>query len=675
MRLILIGQLGGDIAEEVLGDLEMKLPIACLITTLGKRRMSMQVRRRLLITLLVSVLAVALMGSPICAAKYNEAPMLAELVARGELPPVEERLPKNPVVVEPIGEIGKYGGTIRMGFAGRHYVYNSMLAGRFTDHEPFTWDKDATTLTPNWVESAEISEDGMVFTVKLREGVKWSDGVPLTVDDLLFNYIDIAQNPDITPSVPSWLQGVEFKKIDDYTLEFHLPNPAPMYIYAFQTSSPGISGQSIIPKHYMQQFHIDYADPDELERMMQEEGVDTWAQLFELKAANDNPDRPNLSMWRLVEATSERAVLERNPYYWKVDTAGNQLPYVDRVILEIVGSTEVVTMRTLAGQYDFTIFHLDLADYPTLVANEEAGGYRALLWKGAAVDCHLKFNLTYDEEDPVMAEILRTPEFRKALSYAIDREEINELVFLGTGRPVQISPPEGSPVYDESFPTMYATYDPQKANELLDSIGLTKPSGSQWRQRPDGKELRVELLASSDWGNHVKIGELIKDYWEAVGVRVDLQAVSFERRSQLEEAANYEVSMWKVDNIIYPTYLEVHRGFMTAVAEAPKTTAVLWWNWLERGEHVGIEPPQWFKDDVQLFEAILQTTDDAERTELTRQLWNRYYEDLWTIGIVQQVPSPVIISKRLKNVPDEATNIWAIRTPANTEVAQWYIDE
>jgi peptide/nickel transport system substrate-binding protein len=642
---------------------------------MGKRRMFMQVRKRLLILLAVSIVAAALVGLPASAAAYNEAPMLAEQVVRGELPPVDERLPKNPIVVQPKEELGKYGGTIRMGFAGRHYVYNSMLAGRFTDHEPFTWDKDAGTLTPNWVESAAISEDGMVFTIKLREGIRWSDGVPVTVEDLLFCYQDIANNADLVPSVPTWLRDVEFRTIDDYTLELHLPNPAPMFVYAFQTGTPGVGGQSLFPKHYMKQFHIDYADPDELARLMQEEGVETWAELFELKAGNDNPDRPNLSMWRLIEATSERAVLERNPYYWKVDPAGNQLPYVDRVVLEIVGSTDVVTMRTLAGLYDFTIFHLDLADYPTLAANEEAGGYRALLWKGAAIDCHLKFNLTYDETEPVMAEILRTPDFRKALSYAIDREEVNDLVFLGTGLPVQISPPEGSPVYDESFPTTYAVYDVSKANELLDGIGLTKPSGSQWRQRPDGKELRVELLVSSDWGNHLKIGELIKDYWEAVGVKVDLQAVSFERRSQLEEAANYEVSMWKVDNIIYPTYLEAHRGFMTAVAEGPKTPAVLWWNWLERGQHVGTEPPQWFKDDVQLFNDILQTTDDAERTALTKQLWNRYYEDLWTIGIVQQVPSPIIISNRLKNVPDEATNIWAVRTPANTEVAQWYIDE
>ena len=635
----------------------------------------MQIRKEFLIPLAVLVLAVALVGSPMAAAKFSEAPLLAEKVAQGELPPVEERLPENPVVVQPHAELGRYGGTIQMGFAGRHYVYNSMLAGRFTDHEPFTWDKDATTLTPNWVETAAISEDGKIFTIKLREGVKWSDGVPLTVEDLLFNYQDIAYNADLAPSVPTWLQGVEFKKVDDFTLELHLPSPSPMFVYAFQTGTPGVGAQSLFPKHYMKQFHVDYAKPDELAQLMQVEGVETWAELFEVKADNDNPDRPNLSMWRLVEATSERAVLERNPYYWKVDSAGNQLPYVDRVVLEIVGSTEVVTMRTLAGQYDFTIFHLDLSDYPTLASNEEAGGYRALLWKGAAVDCHLKFNLNYDEKDPVMAEILRSPDFRKALSYAIDREEVNDLVFLGTGQPVQISPPEGSPVYQEHWPKAYATYDVKKANELLDNLDLTKASGSQWRQRPDGKELRVELLVSSDWGNHLKIGELIKDYWESVGVKVDMQAVSFERRSQLEEVANYEVSMWKVDNIIYPTYLEAQRGFMTAVAEGAKSPALLWWDRVERGKDVGIEPPEWFLEDIQLFKDILQTTDDAERDELTMQLWNRYYEDLWTVGIVQQVPSPIIVSNRLRNVPDEATNIWAIRTPANTEVCQWYIDQ
>ncbi len=620
---------------------------------------------------MVSVLVLALGASALA---YNEAPMLAEKVANGELPAVEERLPKNPVVVEPVEQLGQYGGTIRMGFAGRHYVYNSMLAGRFTDHEPFTWDKDASKLSPNWVEEATISEDGTVFTIRIREGIKWSDGVPLTVDDLLFNYNDISRNSELMPTVPTWLQGVELKPIDDHTLQFVLPSPQPLFQYTFQTSTSGPYGQSIYAKHYLQQFHEKYADPEQLQALVEEEGVETWAELFELRAANDNPDRPNLGMWRLVEAGSERAVLERNPYYWKVDTEGSQLPYVDRVRLEIVGSPDVVTMRTLAGEYDFTIFHLNLADYPTLAENEDKGGYRALLWTGAAVDAYINFNLNYDEADPVMAEILRTPNFKKALSQAIDRDEINELVFLGTGRAVQTSPPSEADVFQPEYPTAYAEYDPAKAKQMLEAMGLKAGPGG-WRTRPDGKELRIELLASSDWGSHLKVAELVRDYWESVGVRVDLAAVSFERRSQLEQACAFETSMWKIDSILYPTYLDKARGFMSAMAEAPHAPAFKWWDWINSDGVTGEEPPQWFKDDLALFTDILTTTDADERRELTIKLWERYYEDLWTIGIVQQVPSPIIVANRLKNVPDVATNVWAVRTPANTEVCQWYIEE
>lgn len=619
------------------------------------------------------LLVVLLAFSAAAAANYNEAPMLAERVAQGLLEPVEERLPKNPAVVDPVDNIGTYGGTIRMGFAGRHFVYNSMLAGRFTDHEALTWAKDASELRPNWIEDYSISEDGTVFTIHLREGIRWSDGVLVTMDDLLFNYVEIPNNEDLMVNPPTWLRGVEVRPVGDYELEFHLPEPAPLFVYTFQGASTGISGH-LMPKHYMQQFHPDYADQDELQAMADEEGVDDWSDIFMLKAANDNPDRPNLHMWVLKEATSERAILERNPYYWKVDTAGNQLPYVDQVRMEIVGSGDVVTMRAMAGEYDFTIFHLALADYPTLAGNEEQGGYQAKLWTGVAVDSVLMFNFNYDDTDPVMADVLRMPEFRKALSYAINRDEINELIFLGTGKAVQISPMEGSPLFSEEFQQMYATYDLDRAAELLDEAGLTIGDDG-WRVRPDGEPLRVELLVSSDWANHLDIAELIEDYWQAVNVHVDIQAVSFERRSQLEQALSFEVSMWKVDNLVYPTYLESARGFMTAVAQAPYVPANAWWDWVNSDGETGVEPPAWFLEDNELFREILRVTDEEERDALTLQLWERYYEDLWTIGVVQEVPSPIVVANRLKNVPEVAINVWPLRTPVNAGVPQWYIEE
>lgn len=604
--------------------------------------------------------------------QFSESPMLAARVQAGELPSVDERLPVNPVVVDPVEGIGKYGGTIRMGFAGRHFVYNSMLAGRFTDHEAFTWAADASELTPNWLEDYTVSPDGTVFTIRLREGIRWSDGQPVTMDDLLFNYVDIPNDTDLVANPPSWIRDVEVRPGGEFTLEFRLPQPAPLFVYTFQGASNGVTGH-LLPKHYMQQFHPDYADADELQAMADAEGVDDWSDIFLLKAANDNPDRPNLGMWRLVEASSERAVLERNPYYWKVDTAGNQLPYVDSVRMEIVASGDVVTLRAMAGEYDFTIFHLQLADYPTLTANEAQGGYRSLLWTGVAVDSFLTFNLNYDDTDPAMAEVLRTPEFRKGLSHAIDREEINELIFLGTGKPVQISPMEGSSVYDPRYPTRYASYDPERASQLLDEAGLAVGSDG-WRTRPDGQQLRVELLVSSDWANHLDIAELIADYWQSVNVQVDIQAVSFERRSQLEGALSFEVSMWKVDNLIYPTYLTAARGFMTAVAQAPQTPALAWWDWVNSNGQTGVEPPQWFLDDNELFKEILRVADDATRDRLTTQLWERYYEDLWTVGIIQEVPSPIIVANRLRNVPDVATNVWPLRTPVNAGVFQWYLE-
>ncbi|NMB12084.1 MAG: ABC transporter substrate-binding protein [Firmicutes bacterium] len=607
--------------------------------------------------------------SAIAGAAYNESPMLKERVLRGELPPVTERLPKEPVVIEPYSEIGQYGGTLRMALTGRHYVFQSMLGGRISDQDPYTWNRDASEMRPNWVSETTISEDAKVFTVYLREGIKWSDGVPVTVDDLLFGYQDVAFNPELTPVAPTWLRGVEFKKISDYVLEFHLPAPSPQFRRYFAGSFITAANDTIIAKHYYERFHPKYVDANELAAAMKAEGIDTWQELFEAKVQNDNPEKPVLKMWKVVSVSTDRVIAERNPYYWKVDTEGNQLPYIDRLQMDIVNSDEVVTMRAMAGEYDFTIFHISLADYPTLVSGEDRGGYRTFLWEGVEADLYINVNQTY-EEDTVIGDLLRKAEFKQALSYAIDRDEINELVYMGTGKPISLSPLEGTSIYKPDYPNMHSEYNPSKAKALLDELGLIDRDGDGWRDRPDGQMLRLDLLATSGWDSHIQAGELMKSYWDSIGINTRLEVYSFERRDQLENANRFQASIWKISNMVYPTNLgtAVHNLFCEG------SFAPLWTDWIATDGEQGKEPSADYLAANDVFQEILKEIDPGRRDKLARDFWEIYYRNLWTIGVVQQVPRPIVVHNRLKNVPERVVNSWdPLKTPSNADHAMWYI--
>ncbi len=605
------------------------------------------------------------------AMSYQESPMLQDRVAAGELPPVEERLPLEPVVMEPLGEIGTYGGELRMAFTGRHFALQSMLGGRFSDQEAYTWSRDASEIIPNWVVDTTFDEDGLGFTVHLREGVRWSDGTLLTVDDFLFSYDHIALNADLNPVPPTWLAGVEYEKIDDFTLRFSLPEAMPEFRRYFTSNFISGANDTVLAKHYFSTLHPDFADAAELEAAIAAEGVDSWQELFEVRVANDNPDKPVLKMWRVVEASTDRVIAERNPYFWKVDTEGNQLPYVDRVRMDIVSSGDVVTMRAMAGEYDFVIFHIGLADFPTLVANEDQGGYDAFLWEGTEASLYLLPNHSY-QGDEALAELLRTPDFKKALSHAIDRTEVNELVYMGTGRPIALSPLEGSPVFREHFPEQYADFDLQKAEELLESIGVVDTTGDGWRNLPNGDDLRIDLIATSGWDSHIEASELVKDYWDNLGINTRLEVFSFERRSQIETASTFHISMWKISNMVWPTNLgtSVHAPFSEG-SFAPE-----WTDWLASGGTQGVEPSAELLAANDIFQELLRETDEQRREQLGVALWENFYENLWTIGIVQQVPRPIVVNRRLKNVPAEVVESWdPLRSPSNAYLATWYIQQ
>ena len=480
----------------------------------------------------------------------KEAPELAELVKLGKLPPVEERLPDAPLVVEPVEEIGRYGGTLN-----RTYFGTSDAAGweRLTREPLIGWDREYVQLRPNVARAWEVLEDGRVFVFHLRKGMKWSDGTPFTADDILFWYEDIILNKELNPVPPSlWsFKGelLQVEKIDDYTVKISFSEPYGWFPYQLAEF-----GNIYAPKHYLKQFHINYADQEELERQTREAGFSTWNQLFTDKnSAFNNPDYPVITAWKVDARPSARFVASRNPYYWKVDPEGNQLPYIDRVSQQLISDTELMVMKAISGEIDFQIrhFHNRWLDFPLLMQNAESGKYRVLLWNsdyaGAAV---LYFNL--NTKNPVLRPLFNDSRFRRALSLAIDRDEINELVFLGAGAPQQPFLTPGSPAYDESTARRYTEYDPARANELLDEIGLTQRDSAGYRLSPDGQPIVINIEVRSGVSQEqVTTAELFADYWSKVGIRAVVKAGEKPLETR-KEAGEHDVMMQDASGGMYP---------------------------------------------------------------------------------------------------------------------------
>ncbi|MEM7022673.1 MAG: ABC transporter substrate-binding protein, partial [Pseudomonadota bacterium] len=322
-------------------------------------------------------------------ASFNEAPELADLVAKGELPPVEERLPVDLMVIQPVHEIGNYGGIWRRGFTGPgdNENGNRILAS----DRPILVDHTGATPRPSLAKGWEMSEDGKTFTLHLREGLKWSDGEPMTADDFVFWFEDIYGNPDIVPTpipdmTPEGKPG-RIVKVDDYTVNFEFDVP----FYLFEELMMGDTliggGQAVrqsgkrsyggyAPGHYLQQFLPKYAGgEDAANEAAKAAGFDNW--VSHLHFAKDwtlNPDVPVVGPFRTVQPINNPVwVMERNPYYWAVDTEGNQLPYLDGVTMTLAEDLEVLNLRAIAGDYDLQERHVDLGKLPVILENQEKG--------------------------------------------------------------------------------------------------------------------------------------------------------------------------------------------------------------------------------------------------------------------------------------------------------------
>ena len=590
------------------------------------------------------------------------------LEGRG-LPPVEERLPDDPVVIQPYESIGQYGGKARITLWDSWQFFNWEHA--------LTLSADMRNVLPNLAESWSLSEDGRVTTVKLRAGLKWSDGAPLTADDFMFRLNHVFLDPDFSPVTYRLVRGCEFVKIDDLTFQYVFPEPNPMFANFFAQYGSHLFD----PMHFFKQYHPAYRDKEELDVLVQAEGFVSWMAMYGALRDWGNEDArrvPTMRAYKVVERTPTKLRLERNPYYFKIDPAGQQLPYIDEVdAIILLENSQMIAFQAATGQLDFAAFALKTQDIPLLKLGEAKGVNQVHIWRRLHIsDVSIQPNYNFD--DPKYRELLwgrGERRFIRALSHAIDREQMNEMIYFGRGVPSQVTAHPSSRWYEPRFAEAHARYDPDYARRLLDELGLEDIDGDGLREYPDGSRLTItfEFL---DFETPKSITmELVRDYWREVGI--DLRLKSVERRLQSEraQANKMQMTLWHADKVtdilfpLVPDWFYPHRtGWDIAMWNH-------WARYYQTDGRLGERPPDMVRELQGWGDALRMATTEADRTLAAKALLEAAAENLWTIGTVGQAPHPVVVSKRLKNVTPTGIWGWDNRWTLSYHPATWYFDE
>ncbi|MBT4136944.1 MAG: ABC transporter substrate-binding protein [Candidatus Latescibacteria bacterium] len=597
---------------------------------------------------------------------FSEAPMLAQRVAEGKLEPVDGRLPKNPLVVVPPDQTGPYGGTWTRFANGPRDI--GVVEARLAYEGLVRWDPMGREVIPNLAIRWEIADSGRVYTFWLRENIKWSDGHPFGVDDLKFWYEDVLQDQEITPVVPrDFKRGgkvMEFEVVKESVIRFHFVEPNGLFL---QKLASGRGYEMLrYPAHYMKQYHPKYTPLEEIERLANEVGFDLWKQLFEDKYDWRNPDIPRLWPWVVVAPPPARpSVLERNPYYWKVDPAGNQLPYIDRMTFEIFDA-ETINLKAINGEIGMQGRHLQFQNYPLFMEGRKKGDYRVVHWlNGSGGTNNIALNLNH--RDPGMREVIGDHRFRKALSLALNRDELNDADFFGIAKARQASPPPTSPFYDPLYEKAYTDYDPDEANRLMDEMGLKRDADGM-RLRLDGLPLFLRIETSS---LNNRILELVAGYWKDVGVNAEVKEEARQLFYERKRGGMHDVGVWGGADeqiaVLDPRWLIPFSD--------ESIQAVDYARWYSTDGKRGEEPTGDIRRVSGLVWEIERTADTDGQIRLMQEILDLNRKNLWVIGTLGEVPTFFLVKNTFRNVPDVAMSGWSFRTPGNTAVECYAIEE
>lgn len=584
---------------------------------------------------------------------FQEAPMLAARVASGDLPPLAERLPPNPFIHRVVESIGEYGGTWRRAFTGPRDGQNY---DRINHDQHFLFDIDGISIYPHIAKGWDINADFTEFTIFLREGVKWSDGSAHNADDFVFGVEHINYNETINPGRNKKLAytsfAPEFEKIDDMTVRFTMPESTPYFTDQLPGCGGGCGfggwtlharvGNSVVaPAEFAKKYHADFAEGGEeaVTKAAKDAGFDDWASYFKEKSnPNRNPDSPMFGPWKVVSSiTTPLWEYERNPYYFGVDQAGNQLPYIDFWSATLTEDTEVLNLKAIAGEFDMQGRHIEFARLPVYKQNEEKGDYTVVLTPTTPGD-GLVWNQTW-VGDAEVEKWVQNKDFRLALALGLDREEFRQALKLGQGGLGHNLPKEDHPWFQgEEMYTKNATFDKAKGNEILDSLGLTEKDADGNRLRSDGsgKPLVLECYTISRAATDDFV-ELIAAQWtENLGIKTTPKPVS---------RSNYEGLRSADDMMIDCIGTHISPRSIPNVTWPFQALGGKYGTWYQSEGSEGVEPPEGPYRRLQDIYVEANKLRVADRKTLYEEGWGLYIDNVMGTGVNRHYPSHMIVIK------------------------------
>ena len=516
---------------------------------------------------------------------FRESPSLSASVDAGELPPVSDRLPESPLVVVPFSEIGRYGGKLRRALTGDIVqtpgVSKTLVVSLLGYERPLP--KGIQLML---AESYAFEDGGRTVVFKVREGVKWSDGVPFTVDDILFWYYDMTLNDDARASaLPGriWFvddQPVVMEKVDAHTLRVSSHQPMGRILNAFA------GGWVAQPKHVLKDLHPKYNPAANYETFRDST---TTAQLLY------NTKIPTLGPWMPARwDRGQRILFRRNPYFWQVDSAGNQLPYADEIEFTVIPDTQVILLKFVNGEIDLFGRYSRIDMFPTLKSEERKGRFKLYL---SGPTSGPAFYLNWDSPSPNVRNAFRDKRVRVALSHGMNREEINEVMFFGLMNDMGYSFGPLSPFYDHEIAQRYTRYDPDFSRQLLEEAGYRDTDGDGYREYADGSVFSFNIDVTASVGTDV--AELVAEQWKEIGVKMNLNIALRDILWPRRANGDFDIHYWVHEGPGDPL---VHIDDWSIVGE----TLPFW------HRNATKEGPEWFHEVTRHVAAAVTTVDTAQ---------------------------------------------------------------